>query len=138
MNNLIKSVIGSVSHLMKNSSCGLSNDFTQIRPRLYVKSTALLLVLIIFLCNYISLERLFLRINSDCRLRKSCSSWSQSICWTDPSLCHCKPEGLLRNTGAPQRTDFATFKFIFSDDSAVVGCIRDGQEEKYREVVNNF
>ena len=62
---------------------------------------------------------------------------------------------VVSGTGAPQGTVLSPFLFTlyttdfqynseschlqkFSDDSAVVGCIRDGQEGEYRALVDNF
>ena len=62
---------------------------------------------------------------------------------------------VVSDTGAPQRTVLSPFLFTlyttdfqynseschlqkFSDDSAVVGCIRGGEEGEYRALVDNF
>ena len=62
---------------------------------------------------------------------------------------------LVSNTGAPQGTVLSPFLFTiyttdfdyqseschlqkFSDDSAIVGCIKDGDEEEYRALVGDF
>ena len=62
---------------------------------------------------------------------------------------------VVSNTGTPQGTVLSPFLFTlyttdfsyctetchlqkFSDDSAVVGCITDGNESEYRTVVDNF
>lgn len=62
---------------------------------------------------------------------------------------------VVSGTGAPQGTVLAPFLFTiyntdfkynselchlqkFSDDSAVVGCIRDGQEGEYTALVDSF
>ena len=62
---------------------------------------------------------------------------------------------VVSNTGAPQGTVLSPFLFTlytsdfqfnseschlqkFSDDTAVVGCVRDGREEEYRAVVSDF
>ncbi|KAJ8366975.1 hypothetical protein AAFF_G00336210 [Aldrovandia affinis] len=67
-------------------------------------------------------------------------------------LQNCESDRVVSNTGAPQGTVFAPFFFTvyttdftyqteschlqkFSDDSAIVGCIKDGDEEEYRAVV---
>ena len=70
-------------------------------------------------------------------------------------LKDCVSETVLCSTGAPQGTVLSPVLFTlytsdftynteschiqkFSDDSAVVGCIRDGQEGEYRSLVDNF
>src|SRR4029434_10799026 len=70
-------------------------------------------------------------------------------------LGSCASDIVVSSTGAPQGTVLAPFLFTlytsdfiynseschvqkFSDDSAVVGCIRDGQEGEYRSLVDNF
>lgn len=62
---------------------------------------------------------------------------------------------VVSNTGAPQGTVLSPFLFTlftsdfsycteschlqkFSDDSAIVGCIEEGDESEYRTVVDNF
>jgi len=62
---------------------------------------------------------------------------------------------VFSNTGAPQGTVLFPLLFTlytsdflyhseschlqkFSDDSAVVGCIKDGQESEYRQLMDNF
>ena len=64
-------------------------------------------------------------------------------------------DAVVSDTGAPQGTVLSPFLFTlyttdfqyntrschlqkFSDDSAVVGCISEGQEEEYRALVDNF
>ena len=70
-------------------------------------------------------------------------------------LKDCVSETVLCSTGAPQGIVLSPVLFTlytsdftynteschiqkFSDDSAVVGCIRDGQEGEYRSLVDNF
>ncbi|KAJ8342067.1 hypothetical protein SKAU_G00319950 [Synaphobranchus kaupii] len=70
-------------------------------------------------------------------------------------LQHCVSDRVVSNTGAPQGTVLSPFLFTiyttdfnyltetchlqkYSDDSAVVGCISDGDEAEYRAVVENF
>ena len=70
-------------------------------------------------------------------------------------LKDCVSETVLCSTGAPQGTVLSPVLFTlytsdftynseschiqkFSDDSAIVGCIRDGQEGEYRNQVDNF
>ena len=70
-------------------------------------------------------------------------------------LKDCVSETVLCSTGAPQETVLSPVLFTlytsdftcnteschiqkFSDDSAIVGCIRDGQECEYRSLVDNF
>ena len=70
-------------------------------------------------------------------------------------LKSCVSDRVVSNTGAPQGTVFSPFFFTiyttdfnyqteschlqkFSDDSAIVGCIRNGDESEYRAVVGNF
>lgn len=70
-------------------------------------------------------------------------------------LKSCHSDNILSSTGAPQGTVLSLFLFTlytfdfryksqschlqkFSDDSAIVGCIRDGQEEEYRSVVDSL
>uniref|UniRef100_A0A1A8PFW7 Reverse transcriptase domain-containing protein n=1 Tax=Nothobranchius pienaari TaxID=704102 RepID=A0A1A8PFW7_9TELE len=70
-------------------------------------------------------------------------------------LMSCRSDNILSSTGAPQGTVLSPFLFTlytsdfryksqschlqkFSDDSAIVGCIRDGQEVEYRSVVDSF
>ncbi|KAF7642264.1 hypothetical protein LDENG_00261190 [Lucifuga dentata] len=62
---------------------------------------------------------------------------------------------VVSNTGAPQGTVLAPFLFTlytsdftynseschlqkFADDSAIVGCVRRGQEEEYRRLISDF
>uniref|UniRef100_A0A8C6LZA4 Reverse transcriptase domain-containing protein n=2 Tax=Nothobranchius furzeri TaxID=105023 RepID=A0A8C6LZA4_NOTFU len=70
-------------------------------------------------------------------------------------LKNCTSNQAISNIGAPQGTVLSPFLFTlytsdfqyksetchlqkYSDDSAVVGCIRDGQEAEYRELVERF
>ena len=70
-------------------------------------------------------------------------------------LQHCVSDAVVSNTRAPQETVLSPFLFtlhttdfsyqteschlqMFSDDSAVVGCISKGEEAEYRAVVDNF
>nr|XP_054605822.1 arginyl-tRNA--protein transferase 1 isoform X4 [Nothobranchius furzeri] len=70
-------------------------------------------------------------------------------------LKNCTSNQVISNIGAPQGTVLSPFLFTlytsdfqyksetchlqkYSDDSAVVGCIRDGQEAEYRELVERF
>ena len=70
-------------------------------------------------------------------------------------LKDCVSETVLCSSGAPQGTVLSPVLFTlytsdftynseschiqkFSDDSAIVGCIRDGQEGEYRSQVDNF
>lgn len=70
-------------------------------------------------------------------------------------LQHCVSDSIISNTGAPQGTVLSPFLFTiyttdfnyhteschlqkFSDDSVVVGCIREGDETEYRAVVRDF
>uniref|UniRef100_A0A8C6NVM8 Reverse transcriptase domain-containing protein n=1 Tax=Nothobranchius furzeri TaxID=105023 RepID=A0A8C6NVM8_NOTFU len=70
-------------------------------------------------------------------------------------LKNCTSNQAISNIGAPQGTVLSPFLFTlytsyfqyksetchlqkYSDDSAVVGCIRDGQEAEYRELVESF
>ena len=67
----------------------------------------------------------------------------------------CTSDTVLSSTGAPQGTVFSPFLFTlytsdfmynsetchlqkFSDDTAIVGCVRGGQEEEYRGLVSDF
>uniref|UniRef100_A0A8C6M3D6 Reverse transcriptase domain-containing protein n=1 Tax=Nothobranchius furzeri TaxID=105023 RepID=A0A8C6M3D6_NOTFU len=70
-------------------------------------------------------------------------------------LKNCASNQAISNIGAPQGTVLSPYLFTlytsdfqyksvtchlqkYSDDSAVVGCIRDGQEAEYRELVERF
>uniref|UniRef100_A0A8C6W187 Reverse transcriptase domain-containing protein n=1 Tax=Nothobranchius furzeri TaxID=105023 RepID=A0A8C6W187_NOTFU len=70
-------------------------------------------------------------------------------------LKNCTSNQAISNIGAPQGTVLSPFPFTlytsdfqyksetchlqkYSDDSAVVGCIRDGQEAEFRELVERF
>lgn len=70
-------------------------------------------------------------------------------------LKDCFSETVVCSTGAPQGTVLSPFLFTlytsdfsynseschmqkFSDDTSIVGCIRDGQEFEYRNLVNDF
>lgn len=73
----------------------------------------------------------------------------------DIRLQNCVSDRVVSNTGAPQGTVLSPFLFTlftsdfsycteschlqkFSDDSAIVGCIEEGDESEYRTVVDNF
>ncbi|KAK3568773.1 hypothetical protein QTP86_017433, partial [Hemibagrus guttatus] len=70
-------------------------------------------------------------------------------------LRDCVSEVVVCNTGAPQGTVLSPFLFTlytsdfryntnachlqkFSDDSAIVGCVSDGNEQEYRDVIKDF
>lgn len=70
-------------------------------------------------------------------------------------LRDCTSETVICSTGAPQGTVLSPVLFIlytsdfrynselchlqkFSDDTAIVGCIRNGQEEEYRRLIQDF
>ena len=69
-------------------------------------------------------------------------------------LQHCVSDRVVSNTGAPQMTFLSPFLFTLnttdfnctetchlhkvSDDSAVVGCICEGDEDEFRAAVNDF
>ncbi|KAF7641808.1 hypothetical protein LDENG_00271510 [Lucifuga dentata] len=67
----------------------------------------------------------------------------------------CVSDMVVSNTGAPQGTVLAPFLFTlytsdfrynseschlqkFADNSAIVGCVRRGQEEEYRRLISDF
>ncbi|XP_073668918.1 uncharacterized protein [Paramisgurnus dabryanus] len=70
-------------------------------------------------------------------------------------LNDCFSETVISSTGAPQGTVLSPFLFTlytsdfsyvseschmqkFSDDTVIMGCIRDGQEDEYRNLINDF
>ncbi|XP_051785266.1 uncharacterized protein LOC127528437 [Erpetoichthys calabaricus] len=70
-------------------------------------------------------------------------------------LGNCRSDIVVSNTGAPQGTVLSPVLFSlytsdfqynseachvqkFADDTAIVGCIRSGQEEEYRNLINDF
>lgn len=85
-------------------------------------------------------------------------SWIVDYLTGRPQYVHlqdCVSDRVISNIGVPQGTVLSPFLFTvyttdfsyqteschlqkFSDDSAVVGCIRDGEETEYRTVVENF
>ncbi|KAJ8261575.1 hypothetical protein GJAV_G00155890 [Gymnothorax javanicus] len=85
-------------------------------------------------------------------------SWMLNYLTAKPQyvrLQNCVSESVLCSTGAPQGTVLSPFLFTlytsdfqlssdfcflqkFSDDSAVVGCIRGGCEGEYRSTINDF
>ncbi|TWW61471.1 hypothetical protein D4764_04G0001180 [Takifugu flavidus] len=46
-------------------------------------------------------------------------------------LRSCVSDPLMSNTGAPQGTKY-------SDDTVIVGCVENGQEDEYRDLVESF
>ncbi|TWW75415.1 hypothetical protein D4764_13G0000770 [Takifugu flavidus] len=70
-------------------------------------------------------------------------------------LRSCVSDPLMSNTGAPQRTVLSPFLFTaytadfqyhsetchlqkYSDDTVIVGCVENGQEDEYRDLVESF
>ncbi|KAI3362674.1 hypothetical protein L3Q82_001633 [Scortum barcoo] len=70
-------------------------------------------------------------------------------------LGDCRSDTVASSTGAPQRTVLSPVLFTlytsdfqyksefchvqkFADDTAIVGCIRSGQEDEYRELIKDF
>ncbi|TWW60827.1 hypothetical protein D4764_05G0009170 [Takifugu flavidus] len=85
-------------------------------------------------------------------------SWIEDYLTSRPQFvrlrsCVCDP--LMSNTGAPQGTVLSPFLFTtytadfqyhsetchlqkYSDDTVIVGCVENGQEDEYRDLVESF
>ncbi|XP_041950480.1 uncharacterized protein LOC121711184 [Alosa sapidissima] len=92
------------------------------------------------------------------QVETSITSWIVDYLTERPQFVRmggCVSEKVVSSTGAPQGTVLSPFLFTlytsdfqynsatrhlqkYSDDSAVVGCVKDGEDTEYRELVNSF